>query len=212
MIIVHPFENACRYTAAVNFVNSDNVRNRRQRQKGYAVAEENDIEKQWFQWFTATYGGSVRKIVCSRVKNPAWTDDIIQEVYCRVWTYGERMRRMEKRAMEGYLKDILRSSIADYFADRNSKLILKSDITPLQTKDLSREYCPVENHIIFQDDLKILGVVTEKYRKILVLRILYNMSYKDIGAVLGIRETTARKRYERGIKKLSVKAQEIFPT
>ena len=114
--------------------------------------------------------------------------------------------------MEGYLKDILRSSIADYFADRNSKLILKSDITPLQTKDLSREYCPVENHIIFQDDLKILGVVTEKYRKILVLRILYNMSYKDIGAVLGIRETTARKRYERGIKKLSVKAQEIFPT
>ncbi len=181
-------------------------------QKGDTVAEEDDIKKQWFDWFEEKYGRRIRRTIQGRVKNPVWSDDIIQEVYCRVWMYCDRMRTLEKKALEVYLKDILRTAVADYFADRNSRLILKSDITPLQTRDLSKEYYSLESHIIFQDYLKLLGEMSEKYRNILILRILYNMSYKDIGEILGVRETTARKRYERGIKKLSGRAQEIFPT
>ena len=114
--------------------------------------------------------------------------------------------------MEIYLRNIIRSAISDFYKNKDSQLILNSDILSVRSKDKSEAYVQPEHHIIIQEYLKILEELSRQEKDILVMRLLYNLGYKEIGATFRIKETTARKRYERTIRKIRKRAKEIFPT
>ncbi|MBB5265185.1 RNA polymerase sigma-70 factor (ECF subfamily) [Catenibacillus scindens] len=173
---------------------------------------EEELIKQWFEAFTEKYMRQIEQTVYHRVRNQAWVEDVIQDVYYRVWRYRKKMRLMERKPVEIYLRNIIRSAISDFYKNKDSQLILNSDILSFHSKTCGGAYTQPEHHIILQEYLKILEELSRQEKDILVMRILYNMGYKEIGAMYHIKETAARKRYERAIRKIRKKVKEIFPT
>lgn len=168
--------------------------------------------EQWFEKFSYNYMEKIKKSAHYFAGNPVWAQDIIQEIYCRSWKYAEKMMELEEEALEAYLKNIIRSTVADYFRDRNSHLILTEDLLKLQAAKCCHAYEEPESHIIYQECLESIRNLRKNDRNILNMRIVQGMSFNEIGKILGINETAARKRYERAKKKALEKAREYFST
>lgn len=74
---------------------------------------------------------------------------------------------------------------------------------------------PQRNTASFQDTLLeeeernlvrgFLNSLTERQRSVIILRIYHNLSYQEIGEILGCREVTARTHFHLGLKRLADK-------
>lgn len=176
------------------------------------MSKKKYTREQWFEIFSDNYMEKIKKSAHYFAGNPVWAQDIIQEIFCRSWKYAEKMMELDEEALEAYLKNIIRSTVADYFRDRNSRLILTENLPKLQAAKSRDEYKEPEAHIIYQECLEAIRKLRKNDRNILNMRIVQGMSFNEIGKALGINESTARKRYERAKKKALEKAREYFST
>lgn len=63
-----------------------------------------------------------------------------------------------------------------------------------------------EQKNIIQESLQALS---EKQRTAVILRIYHNLSYQEIGEVLGCQESTVRSHFHLGLKKLAIKLKDF---
>ena len=171
------------------------------------MSENKLTKEQWFDHFLSAYKGSIQRTTIYLVKNPDAAEDIQQEIYCKVWTYAEKMMTLDPKAMETYLKHIIRSCVADYFRSKDNHLILKPGMS-LEGRSIRGDaLCQddPQNHIVFREYLKSIKRIDQKSRELLQMRIIYGAPFKEIGRRLGISEAAARKRYERITAKLKEK-------
>ena len=165
------------------------------------MSVDNLTTAQWIEVFKYNYKENIQKAVFYYMHDQARTDEIVQEIDYRICMYAETMRALDKGAMLTYLKNIIRSCISDYFRCKDNHVIPQSPEQMAAYDRASSAYDP-ERHVIFLEYMERIKGLDEVSRQLLTMRILYAMPYKEIGRSLGMKETTARKRYERLIKKL----------
>ncbi|MDX9789809.1 MAG: RNA polymerase sigma factor [Candidatus Kapaibacterium sp.] len=120
-------------------------------------------------------------------------DDIFQETFVRFFDVFEK--KGDEISAKGLLITIARNLYLN--TKRSKKNFIEFDEFSQPVDDYSYE----DNELIDMIDKK-LQLIPPEYRETFVLRYYQSMSYKEIGEILGITDSTARNRVLRAKTKL----------
>lgn len=145
-----------------------------------------------FEEIVRAYARLVWASVYGLVRDPAWTEDIVQETFLRGW---ESIRELkEPGAFRGWLLTIARR-----LAWRRAELSGRDEIVPEMAADADALHDPEEARERVQEALARLP---ERYRIPVTLHFLNGMEYGAISKLTGLANGSLRGLIARGAAKL----------
>lgn len=144
----------------------------------------------------------------------------IDNAYRFAYTYTKNKYDAEDVLSESIVKalnaaDSLQSP--EYIKQWFYKIIANTAITYLKKKNRFSEFSALENETAIEDDhseldlMSILDKLEIKYREIVVLRFLEDMTIKEISQVTGVNESTVKTRLYRALEILKIEmGDDIF--
>lgn len=131
------------------------------------------------------------------LKNRAEAEDIVQDSFIKGF---EKIHQLTNETNLGaWLKRIVVNKSLDAVRSRN-KITWVDETYILETE--STEEDEVENNISIDFIKECINSLKEKYRIILILYMIEDYNHREIGEMLGIKESTVRNQYKRGKDKL----------
>ena len=156
-------------------------------------------KKQLFEKYITTNLDSAYRFAYTYTKNKYDAEDVVSESIIKALNAAETIRSPE------YIKS--------WFY----KIIANTAINNLKKKNRFDEFSEKENEISMEDDHSqidlqiILDKLEVKYREIIVLRFMEDMTIKEIAQVTGINESTVKTRLYRALEILKVEmGDEVF--
>lgn len=144
----------------------------------------------------------------------------IDNAYRFAYTYTKNKYDAEDVLSESIIKalnaaDSLQSP--EYIKQWFYKIIANTAITYLKKKNRFSEFSVIENESAIEDDhseldlMSILDKLEIKYREIIVLRFLEDMTIKEIAQVTNVNESTVKTRLYRALEILKIEmGDEVF--
>src|SRR5688572_21600928 len=126
------------------------------------------------------------------VKDPSWTEDLVQETYLRAWQSIATLQ--DPDAFRGWL-----FTIARRLAWRHAEVAGRSVATPQVPERAAPEPEPVEEG---ERVRAALSRLPERYRLPVTLHFVNGMEYGEISRTLGLANGSLRGLIARGTKKL----------
>ena len=126
------------------------------------------------------------------VKDPSWTEDLVQETYLRAWESIKTLQ--DPDAFRGWLFTISRR-----LAWRHAEVAGRSVSVPDVPERAAPEAEPVDDGERVRE---ALGRLPERYRLPVTLHFVNGMEYGEISAALGLANGSLRGLIARGTKKL----------
>lgn len=148
------------------------------------------MEQEAFNRAAAAHQDMVYRIALHQFANPADAEDAVQEVFLRLYTRQEpfageeHLRRWLMRVTVNVCKDALKSPW------RRRVALEELPETPVFQKENQRELYQV-----------VMGL-PEAYRTVLYLFYYEELTTREIGEILGLRQTAVTTRLARGREKL----------
>lgn len=169
---------------------------------------EENIEFQRFRELVYVYKPDVYRIIMSVVEDHYAADELSHIVMIKAWKGFAKLRKPERS--KAWVKAITRNVLREYM---NEKTIYMND----DDKELVVEFEKIEDLTMIENDIldaivvkediatvfKALNSLDEKYRMVVKMNLLMEMSLKDIADQYGMNPGTVRVIYSRGIKKLA---------
>ncbi len=156
-------------------------------------------KKQLFEKYITANLDSAYRFAYTYTKNKYDAEDVVSESIIKALNAAETIRSPE------YIKS--------WFY----KIIANTAINNLKKKNRFDEFSEKENEISMEDDHSqinlqiILDKLEVKYREIIVLRFMEDMTIKEIAQVTGINESTVKTRLYRALEILKVEmGDEVF--
>lgn len=148
---------------------------------------DTDVTTLW-----ADFHQELRKFILNKTKNPADTDDILQDVFIKIIRNIGKVTQAENLRL--YLYGIVRNTINDYFRNKSQELNgyeISEGITEEESQSLNSTIadCCIKPFI---DELPV------KYREALLLTEFQNISQKKLSEKLNISYSGAKSRVQRG--------------
>ncbi len=140
---------------------------------------------------------AVRRFIGSRVADAATADDLTQEVFVKVQQRVAQVR--DPRRLMGWLIQIARNTVADYFRSARSTEVFKEEHlaeSPEQPESFEREETRLREELAAY----IRGVVQELppiYREAIVLTDFDGLSQVELARRLGLSVSAAKSRVHR---------------
>ena len=162
-----------------------------------------DLERDWVlrarkgdrRAFEEIVRGTARLVwayVHGLVKDPAWTEDLVQETFLRAW---ESIRTLEDPgAFRGWL-----FTIARRLAWRHAEVAGRSVVVAIVPEQAASEPEPAEDG---ERVRAALARLPERYRLPVTLHFVNGMEYGEISKTLGLANGSLRGLIARGTKKL----------
>lgn len=144
------------------------------------------------------FQAELRGFVLKRVKDKAVADDIIQDVFLKVYTRLHQLKDAEK--MLGWVYQITRNTITDHFR-KNQKVIEPENI------DWENDSNKL-NECVANCLQELVLSLPEKYRTALQLSEMENVSQIELAQRLGISYSGAKSRVQRARQLLREKMDE----
>ena len=158
---------------------------------------EPDIKE---QFLTAhdTHADALFRHCYFRVYDRELAKDLVQETFCRTWTYLSQGK--EVKNIRAFLYRLLHNVIVDEIR-RKKPLSLDQLIEEgFSPKDESAP--DIEQNLVVKDIVQKLRLLDESYRDIMQMRFIDDLSPKEISVVLGVSENVVSVRIHRGMNKL----------
>ncbi len=152
------------------------------------------------------YWKVVTVLVASRVGDTQEAEDIAQEAFLRAFRSLARLK--EPTAFLGWLLQIARNLTTDHLRGRKTQISLDSLGEPERESFFLRRKVGAEpeDHLEIQEEfeevLKALRKLPEKYQEVIALKYLKGMDGKTMAGHLGAPEGTIRNRLFRALEKL----------
>ena len=151
------------------------------------------------KYTSAIYNFSIRFV------GPLYAPDIVQDVFIKVWKNLDNYNP-DKSQFKTWLFTIARNTITDYFRKKKS-----IPFSSLRETDMSEE--EIEDNAILPDEIlqklqdkdmlnKLMNELSDDYKTVLTLYYQEDMTFKEIGEVLGKPLHTVKSQHFRAIKKL----------
>lgn len=146
---------------------------------------------------TSELRAAVRRFIGSRITDAATADDLTQEVFVKVQKRSSQVR--DPRRLMGWLIQIARNTVADYFRGSRSTEAFKEEHlaeTPARPESWERE----EQRLRDELAAYIRGVVQElpaNYRDALVATDYDGLSQVELAQRLGLSVSAAKSRVQR---------------
>ncbi len=152
-----------------------------------------DMEKIYNEYFKVVY----RYLICL-THNQEIAEDLVQETFCKAITNIDKFRGDCKISM--WLCQIAKNLWLNEL--KKNEKILTTDIDLLEIS----ERCNLEEDISNKEEIKILYEKVSKLdpqiRKIVYLKLMGNLTFKEIGEIMGKSEIWARVNFYRAKQKL----------
>jgi len=136
------------------------------------------------------------------VKNDELADDIFQDTFVKAIMTIKQGRYTESGKFSAWISRIAHNLIIDHYRQEKSENTVSADNEDndlLNRRDLCEEN--IEHHLVTQqihhDIRRLIKVLPENQREVLIMRYYKNMSFKEIADVTGVSINTAlgRMRY-----------------
>ncbi|MFA6392922.1 MAG: sigma-70 family RNA polymerase sigma factor [Candidatus Paceibacterota bacterium] len=171
----------------------------------YLDGDENSLKMLIDKYTSSVYNFT------SRFVKDTEREDIVQEVFIKVWKKLDSFDK-EKSQFKTWLFIIARNTMTDYL--RKRKIILFSSLDNEEESFAEN----IEDEIILPDQAlqklqdkelldKILSELRDEYKTVLMLHYQEDMSFKEIGEVLGKPMNTVKSYHQRALKILHQKLQ-----
>ena len=135
-----------------------------------------------------------------RISNRERAKELMQEVFIKAWEYILNNNSSIKN-MKALIYKIANNLIIDEYRKKKTiSLDELSDNTGFDPGYDNREQ--VDKTLDGKDILKLLGKIDEKYREVITMRYIDELSPKEIASLLNESENNISVRINRGIKKI----------
>lgn len=137
------------------------------------------------------------------LENKEDAEDAVTESFLIFYKYSERIYKLECPEIVPYCLSIIKR-VSYKLKKKKSKLIfLEYSESLIDKNQLIEGYDKTVDKILENEDLyNLLSKLSKSEYKLLEYRIEHNLKFKEIAEILNISEETAKKRYQRLIKKL----------
>ncbi len=144
----------------------------------------------------------VKSIVDIYVDKPDICDDIIQQVFLKIYLKFSKISEMKYQ--NSYIHRITVNEVMNHFR-KNSSIPMDYNVSNMSELIDSKNF-PAEE-ILSAEDLclkfnKAVVKFPKKRRNVIVMKLIGDKSYTEISDVLGISEASARNLFSMGMKKL----------
>lgn len=145
----------------------------------------------------------VASIVWKYTKSADTANDMIQETMIRIYTNFERVMMVEHQ--NAFIHKITVNTVINYLK-KNKRHSLETTFDP-ELHDLFFQTAEDAENTLIAGEIgdifyAIIGKMTEKRKKIVLMRIIEGKSFGEIGYILGITDVNARNIFSVSIKKL----------
>lgn len=163
-----------------------------------------------FEALVRRYTPMVMGYLFRKTNGQADSEDLAQEIFLTSYRYLHNLRSTEQ--FGNWLMRIVKTKLIDYYRhnSRRPQIVLnEGDLTPEDYNPLDHEQDKSESpreateHVELQDIiLGELSHMKEKYRQILMLKLVGEKTTAEIASQLGLKESAVRMRVFRGMKLL----------
>ena len=152
-----------------------------------------------FKYHILTYRDTLYRTALRIVKNHETAEDLVQEAMFRMWNIRDRWGAIENH--KAFMVKIVRNLSLDYLASRNVQ-VLPLDLlygVPDSESAIDEQIIKNERMSFLHRNIESLP---EKLRTILLLRIVEEMSYKEIGIAMNMNQSLVKIGLFRAKQKL----------
>lgn len=157
-----------------------------------------DRAEQQFTQAYDQYADAIFRHCYYRVFDREIAKDVMQEAFCRTWKYVAGGGTIEN--MRAFLYKTANHIIID--ASRKKKNISLDSIMEKGFFPKVDTRQSTQDHITAQEVLTLIGQLDEKYRDVILLKYVDDLSPKEIAAVVGEKENNVYIRLHRGLQKV----------
>lgn len=152
------------------------------------------------QFLTAhdTYADALFRHCYFRVYDRELAKDLVQETFCRTWTYLSQGKEVEN--IRAFLYRVLHNVIVDEI--RRKKPLSLDQLVEEGFSPKDESLPDLEQRLVVKDIVQKLRLLDESYRDIIQMRFIDDLSPKEISTALGVSENVVSVRIHRGINKL----------
>lgn len=145
--------------------------------------------------FTTLWGEfstPLKKFIGKRVANEHDTDDILQEVFARIYKNINTLK--EEKKIHAWVYRITRNVIVDFYREKKSTVLteLTEDLIAEMDEDLS------VNEEVSACVKAMINHLPEKYKEAIILTEYHNLTQKELSTRLGLSVSGAKSRVQRG--------------
>ncbi len=164
----------------------------------YLSLIEDEKDKSKFEQLYHHYKRMMYGIALHMIGDPCDAEDAVHDSFIKVLRHLSKIEEVSGHKTAAFLVIILRNTALDMLAKKNKVALCSIEDIP------EYKMCQdsVENHMNQTALVEILHSLPEKYRDILEMKALYELTDKEIADVLHISHVAARKRLERARKEL----------
>lgn len=173
------------------------MKDRQQDKTGKSSLTEEEIEL--FAGIVTKYEQKVYREAYRQLHDRALAEDVCQEFSMKLCIYFKRIIKLNPKCAAAYLNRMIKTAIAEVIRKNGCHEVLMKEELSEQTQALKVMSSP-EDEIIKKDIYAKLERLPAKNRRVLCLKGLYGMSYKEVARAEHISVDAARKRFERGRK------------
>lgn len=158
--------------------------------------------KQQFEEIYIKYSDKIYRYVYLTINNPYLAEDIVSEVFLRVW---KKWNVIKLDFIQALLYKIAKNIIVDYYRkQKNRRQIsleetIEKRIEPFYDQNLIENLHKNDNVQKLNQQIQLLP---QNLREVLVLRFIEEMPAKEVGQILKMSEVNVRVLQFRAIKKL----------
>ncbi len=143
------------------------------------------------------YHPIVYKYLCCITHNPDISEELAQETFYKMIKNIDSFRGNCK--LSSWLCEIAKNLWYDELRKKKRKMVITENWKEKSVEDM-------EEHLIHKEEISMvyhkINSLEEETKRVMYLRINADMSFKEIGQVLGKTETWARVTFYRGKKKV----------
>lgn len=147
------------------------------------------------------YEKQLKRFVQKRVKSSINTDDILQQLYLKLYKNCEQLQVVNN--MNAWLYQITRNAVYDYFRESSKTVALADDAEVVDPDNQDHVKHEIEALV-----LPLIQLLPKEYAEALVLSEIEGISQKEIAEKLNISYSGAKSRVQRGREKLKQKFME----
>jgi len=153
---------------------------------------QDNLDGQAFAQIVSFYTGPAIGVARRMLSDHALAEDAVQETFLRVIRGRRQYRR--SRPFSCWFYAILRNICVDILRKHSRE---NSALRELADKKVFTAEQPESS-----DAIDLLRALPRGERFVLELRIIHNLAFRDISAAIGISEEAAKKRAQRGLRRL----------
>lgn len=146
------------------------------------------------------YIEKIYRFVYFKVNNKEEAEDIVSDVFLKVWNYLIESKKREIESFSGLIYQITRNKVIDYYRKKAKEKNYSLEDVVILAPD--KNFAKIETNLEVERLLKYIKKLKSDYQEVLMLRYIEDLGIGEIAKILDKKKTNVRVILHRATKKL----------